>query len=1005
MRPLFPAKRLLDRALIGGQAAGSKLLDSSLCDGAVVALFLVSMWHQVAATLGGSLATDFSIGWALVIGTILGLAWRGRRGWLLLGLAVWSATLGALLSAIGWGLAQVPSGKIAVADGLPVTLPAATLALAIPVAWSVRLGLLSGRNRLPEFLIGASVGVMLAGHLLFGWIGVDSTVLLAAVISGILFLAELKRGGLTKRIVDGPSRPSPSLDWHSLAGLSILGVVLASLDRMLGQLVPASEWYLLMIAAGLCLGAAAARIRRFHIPVVSLAAMLLLVPATFPWLVDCLLHLKLVGGHPAVLMVAWSILVSVAVMPVGALLATLPLRAGTIPQQDSGASGHGWQPATVAVPVLVLAGLFFGRWLLLPAVGPSVVAVGGSWCVVMVTARKSWLLRPRRAALLLVGLVLLTVQCRGYNPEQAARLLFSGRVVLAGKHQWPRRLHESLDETRFVERCETGDATLTVWSQQGGRRLLRIDGIPVAAWSQDPTISPRFGPEVLGTVLPLVLHDRPQRVLLLGLAGGEGLRAGLGFPVNRVDCVEPDRGLRKLVAGESVFDDARLHWRHLSPALAVSSDSGDYDVVIATAVAPVAWRSESSRTLEFYRNVARQLAPRGVFCQAFSQRDVGAAAVMVSQATIQAVFEASVRVPVGGGRVLVLATNDEELVDRPGLIGRLQAPHVRSALAEIGWDWANLLQLPVRLPSADESLPLNHVGNGWLAARLPTAALGADIVLEKQPHSSVNAPRSLLSLVEVGNEWVAEVRERLADVQKGQQLLGRGAEGLRTYRRAIGQQITTRPRFVFKSDPGQGISRLRHPVDRRRQQFLKILAAVDGVREPSTGQIGRVVAFASPFDPLLSEFVHREAAVLWSRQSGTDRRAELRHRLHAVYFGARFGHGIDDVHEAIGSLLRVDPTAGEAVQQWDHCNALLEVLKQRWSSASAKGFGPGDASDTIGLVGRLFDRMDELVELHSKLGYRWPQRREVVERGLIDPLRLRRSLLPRTRRADRVLAN
>ena len=79
MRPLFPAKRLLDRALIGGQAAGSKLLDSSLCDGAVVALFLVSMWHQVAATLGGSLATDFSIGWALVIGTILGLAWRGRR--------------------------------------------------------------------------------------------------------------------------------------------------------------------------------------------------------------------------------------------------------------------------------------------------------------------------------------------------------------------------------------------------------------------------------------------------------------------------------------------------------------------------------------------------------------------------------------------------------------------------------------------------------------------------------------------------------------------------------------------------------------------------------------------------------------------------------------------------------------------------------------------------------------------------------------------------------------
>ena len=51
MRPLFPAKRLFGRAWIGGQAAGSRLFDSGLCDGFVVALFLVSMWHQLAASL------------------------------------------------------------------------------------------------------------------------------------------------------------------------------------------------------------------------------------------------------------------------------------------------------------------------------------------------------------------------------------------------------------------------------------------------------------------------------------------------------------------------------------------------------------------------------------------------------------------------------------------------------------------------------------------------------------------------------------------------------------------------------------------------------------------------------------------------------------------------------------------------------------------------------------------------------------------------------------------
>jgi hypothetical protein len=198
---------------------------------------------------------------------------------------------------------------------------------------------------------------------------------------------------------------------------------------------------------------------------------------------------------------------------------------------------------------------------------------------------------------------------------------------------------------------------------------------------------------------------------------------------------------------------------------------------------------------------------------------------------------------------------------------------------------------------------------------------------------------------------------------------------------------------------------LRHPVDRRRKQFLKTLAAVERIEDPSADEIGQVVAFARPFDPLLSEFVHREAAALWSRQSGGDRRAELRHRLHAVYFAARFRNGVDDVHLAIESVLRVQPTADEAAMQWDHCNWLLELLKQRWSSRSTARLGSRDATETIELVGRLLDRMDALIELDSRLGHRWAERCEVVERGLIDPLRRRRSLLPGTRRGGRVLTN
>jgi hypothetical protein len=395
------------------------------------------------------------------------------------------------------------------------------------------------------------------------------------------------------------------------------------------------------------------------------------------------------------------------------------------------------------------------------------------------------------------------------------------------------------------------------------------------------------------------------------------------------------------------------------------------------------------------------LTVQGIFCQSISQRDVGPLAVMVSMSTVQAVFRSSVLVAVGGGRVLILATNAEALVDRPGLIGRLQGPHVRAALAEIGWDWANVLQLPARLPASSvDSLALNHVGNGWLAARLPAASLSGGLVHDASVKGSMQPVRTLLSLARIENEWVAEVRERLADVLKGRKLLGRGADGIRAYRKSVDKQIVSRPRFVFRSDSEQGIRRLRHPVDRRRRQFLKVLASVEAAKRPSDDQIRRVVAFGRPFDPLLSEFIHREAAALWARQSGDSRREELRHRLHAVYFGTQAVSGVDDVHQAIEVLLTVRPSEGEAAMDWDHCNALLEVLKQRWSSRSSHRLGTDEARLSIELVGRVMDRMDSLIERDSSLGRHWAERREVVDRGLIDPLRLSRS-----RRARRVLAN
>ncbi|HCD01597.1 MAG TPA: hypothetical protein DER64_13840 [Planctomycetaceae bacterium] len=1006
MRPLSPVSRPVGRAWSAFLVGLSKLPGSGIPDGLVVALFLASMWHQVAALLGGSLATDFAVGWGLSIGACLGLSWRGRRGWLLLGLAMWSAALGGLLSGIAQGLSLVSFEQLVTVDGLPVSMLVATLALSLPMALSVRLGCLAanrGSGQLRGFLIGAAIGAVTVAHLLFGGIGVDATVLVAAMLAGLMFLVELARGGQADPGNVSPPAWTGRLDRSGLVGLAVIGVVMASLDRMLVQLVPASEWYLLVFAAALCVGGAIGHRRRSNWSVGS-AAGVLLVPATFPILVEWLLYLKVAGGSPLVLLAGWSVLVLVAAMPLGVLTAVSLSPHGRSP------IGSGWTSSAGVAPLAILVGLFLARWLWIPDLGPVVVLVIGAWGLAIVPGRISGpiVLSRRPLAWVLAGLVVLTTQVGRYDPGQSARLLYSARVVSAAEQKWPRRLHESLDEARMIARRETCDATLTTWSQRGALRLLRVDGIPATAWSRDAMISPRSAAGVLESLIPLVVHERPERVLLLGIGGGDGLRAGLGFPVTRIDCVEPDEGRRKLVADHIEFDDVRLSWRHVAPALAVAADSAQYDVVIATAGRSVAWRAESTRTLEFYRNAARQLSGDGVFCQAFSVGDVGIVGVDVPHASMRDVFRATVRIQVGPGRFLVVATNSPRLLNRPGVVARLQGPHVRAALAEIGWDWANLLQLPTSgPPKSGESGHSNHLGNGWLAARLPWAALAGGTHLDETAGDHPEVPQPLLNRIEVEEEMVAEVRERLADVRRGQQLMGQGAEGFRTYRRAVDKQITERPRFVFESDPSRGgIRRLRHPVDRRRLQFLKTLSSIEGLPEPSSQQIGSVVAFAVPFDPLLSEFVHREVAVLLSKSPAMDRREELQHRLHAVYFGVISNHRIDDVHEAIQSLLNVSPKGIEAATHWDHLNSLLEVLRQRWSrrpiGMSRTG---GHESETIELVGEMFERMEELITLDPTLGHRWSQRQEVIERGLVKPLRDRRSRLLGTRRSGPVLAN
>ncbi len=971
-------------------------------DGILVALFLVSWWHQVSASFGDSLAVDLAVYWALAMGAVLGVTGRGRPHWLHLGLAAWSAGLGVLLLAVTHGLQWLSLEQIAVADGIPVALVAVTLVLAIPTGWAVRLARVrcgEEGNRPRAFLAGLGTGILLAAHIMFGWIGVSGTLVLASVLSVLLFGWQLAR----------PTRgaDTPVADRNALRRLSpvgamatvVAGSILAVQVRMLSQLIPTAEWFLLTVVASLCWGIAIGyRGRESRLLGAILPSCLLLLPALFPSAIDLLLSIKLFVQRPRVLLATQSGLILLSVIPLGALLPTLARG-----PSDGNAAEGGWPSA--AMPALFVGGVVGSRWLLLPGWGVVPTMLVGTWCLLLAAiwslhrSGSSWSSR-------LVPLVLLlSVSGFGhrYQPERSARLLFSSRVVVAATRGWPRQLLDSIDDGRLLTQRETFESTLSVWRHRGTQSHFRVDGVPLAMRSTDPGVSPDPVAGVLEAVLPLALHEGPSRVQVLGLGGGVVLETCLGFPLESVDCVEPDRGLRQLV---SPGEDSRLHWQHLPPALAVASRPGHYDVIISTGVSPVPWRAESIRSIEFYTLVAGQLSPGGIFCQGLLGEDVGAETVAIQFRSLSRAFNTSVLVRTGKGRFLALGTNNASLLDRSGLVDRLRAPHVREALARIGWDWASVLQLGITDAGWVQGWGrVNSIRDGRLASRVPVSALSGGTGPSGWQRVLGRFTRPLIGWIRLEDDCVVEVRDRLADVKTGQRLLAGAADGFRAYRRQVRRQLSENPRHILESVAGEGLDRVLHPDDQRRRRYFRILEEVVLDPAPSAAAIERVTGFLAPYDPLLSEFVHREAAELWSRCEGESRWLELRHRLHAIHYGSPHDTGVADIQQAVDTLLSIPPRVDEAAWQWDHLNALIDVLQQRWSRRVRSSRDIGDVSKTIDLVGRVRERMERLIGLAGTLGRSWTRRREVIDRSLVDPLRDHRARLLSARRAPGVLAN
>jgi hypothetical protein len=218
------------------------------------------------------------------------------------------------------------------------------------------------------------------------------------------------------------------------------------------------------------------------------------------------------------------------------------------------------------------------------------------------------------------------------------------------------------------------------------------------------------------------------------------------------------------------------------------------------------------------------------------------------------------------------------------------------------------------------------------------------------------------------------------------------------YRKVVRQDIQKHPHTEIKKTD-VGLDRTLDAFDQRRLNYFAVLGKATQSASPTLESIHRIEEFARPYDPVLSYFLHHELATLYSRAESSDASAELRHRLHAVYYSDTRDRSVRDVVEALRLLSESAPSLEPALR-WDHMNALLEFLKIRWAN---RGFGKPESSrialndleKCIDAAESAFAKMDQL---HQRIGISqtdWNARRDVLEQTLVRPLRsYRTEILP-----------
>ena len=532
---------------------------------------------------------------------------------------------------------------------------------------------------------GAAAGAVLAGFVLIPTLGVTASTrigMAASAVSALLALlivamgddarddAPAPRPRVTRRsrassdratatagrTVTPPPIPAPDRLWLAVSVLGLSGfaglVHEIAWTRILALTLGPTTYAFAATLAAVISGAAIGSwlgtwiVGRASKPAtwlaVSLAAAAIAASYTYslagrdlPFFVAQQLAAGSAGADDWIARGAW--LTAALILPTAiGLGASFPLAlavAGSTATAVSGRAGLIYAVNTVGA---VSGALAAGFWLI-PRVGLQVTLQLVSGCLVaaaLVVVARAGLTRAGQLAGTAAAATALVAL--GLSPPWDRELLASGAYLYAPFVPKDLDLDALLKAGTLRYYREGAAATVSVKTLTG-TTTLTVDGKTDASNRGDMLT------QSLVAHLPLLLHDAPREVAIVGLGSGVTVGAALTHPITRVDVLElspevveasayfarENRGALADPRTHLIIGDGRSHL-HLTRRR--------YDVIISEPSNPWIAGVAALFTQEFFADARDRLTPGGVFCQWANAYNIGAADLQSIAATFSGVF-------------------------------------------------------------------------------------------------------------------------------------------------------------------------------------------------------------------------------------------------------------------------------------------------------------------------------------------------------------------------------